>query len=160
MRPTACSFLALLALLAGQGQAFVKTCFSPFVPPISNVHVYRSPLKQTVASRSCLSAADARGPRPHLCAPSRNRKWGRLRPLLGSHGEEASEEMLDVAIVGAGPAGLALAIGLLEKGLRVKVFEAAPEIKERGAAVFMQASFLSKVYYVCRFRLPLLCWGV
>lgn len=53
--------------------------------------------------------------------------------------------MLDVAIVGAGPAGLALAIGLLAKGLRVRVFEAAPEIKERGAAVFMQASCLFMV---------------
>lgn len=50
----------------------------------------------------------------------------------------AGEDILDVAIVGAGPAGLALAVGLKEKGLRVKVFEAAPEIKERGAAVFLQ----------------------
>lgn len=52
-----------------------------------------------------------------------------------------SEDVLDVAIVGAGPAGLALALGLKRKGLRVKVFEAVPEIKERGAAVFLQASW-------------------
>lgn len=48
------------------------------------------------------------------------------------------QEVLDVAIVGAGPAGLAAAVGLKEKGLKVKVFEAAPQITERGAAVFLQ----------------------
>lgn len=31
--------------------------------------------------------------------------------------------MLDFAIVGGGPAGLAVAVGLREKGLAVKVFE-------------------------------------
>lgn len=47
-------------------------------------------------------------------------------------------DVLDLAIVGAGPAGLALAIAMKQKGLSIKVFEAAPEIKERGAAVFLQ----------------------
>lgn len=51
------------------------------------------------------------------------------------------EEILDFAIVGAGPAGLALAIAMREKGLSVRVFEAASEVKERGAAVFLQVSF-------------------
>lgn len=48
------------------------------------------------------------------------------------------DALLDVAIVGAGPAGLALAVALKGKGLRIKVFEAAPVINERGAAVFIQ----------------------
>ncbi|CAN0473008.1 unnamed protein product, partial [Ascophyllum nodosum] len=42
-----------------------------------------------------------------------------------------NDALVDVAIIGAGPAGLALAVGLKEKGVRVKVFEAAPEISER-----------------------------
>lgn len=33
------------------------------------------------------------------------------------------QEVLDFAIIGAGPAGLAAAVGLKEKGLNVKVFE-------------------------------------
>lgn len=33
------------------------------------------------------------------------------------------QEVLDFAIVGGGPAGLAAAVGLKEKGLHVKVFE-------------------------------------
>eukprot|EP00903_Cladosiphon_okamuranus_P008245 g7937.t1 len=49
------------------------------------------------------------------------------------------QEVLDFAIVGGGPAGLAAAVGLKEKGLNVKVFEAAPEISEKGAAVFLQS---------------------
>lgn len=79
-----------------------------------------------------------------------------MHPQLAASqdGEEAGgEEVLDMAIVGGGPAGLALAIGLLEKGLRVTVFEAAPEIKERGAAVFMQASCLM----FSLFRVNFLC---
>lgn len=52
------------------------------------------------------------------------------------------QDVLDFAIVGGGPAGLAAAVGLKEKGLAVKVFEAAPRITERGAAVFLQVCFL------------------
>lgn len=39
------------------------------------------------------------------------------------------QEVLDFAIVGGGPAGLAAAVGLKEKGLNVKVFEG--ELGER-----------------------------
>ncbi|CAM9420383.1 unnamed protein product [Ectocarpus sp. 12 AP-2014] len=53
----------------------------------------------------------------------------------------SGQKVLDFAIVGGGPAGLAAAVGLKEKGLNVKVFEAAPEFSERGAAVFLQQSF-------------------
>lgn len=56
----------------------------------------------------------------------------------GTTGTKVEQEVLDVAIVGAGPAGLAAAVGLKGKGLNVKVFEAAPQITERGAAVFLQ----------------------
>ncbi|CAM9281812.1 unnamed protein product, partial [Discosporangium mesarthrocarpum] len=45
---------------------------------------------------------------------------------------------LDVAIVGGGPAGLALALSLKGKGLSVRVFESTAEVKERGSAVFLQ----------------------
>lgn len=48
------------------------------------------------------------------------------------------DDVVDCAIIGGGPAGLALAIALSERGLHVKVFEAVSEIKERGAAVFLQ----------------------
>ena len=128
-----------------------------------------SSLKQRVALSACLLTANARRPRPRLCASPNNREEGCVCPLLASQesqvsqasqGEEASEEMLDAAIVGAGPAGLALAIGLLAKGLRVRVFEAAPEIKERGAAVFMQVSCLFKAAFACFFRLSLSLVGV
>ncbi|CAM9294058.1 unnamed protein product [Scytosiphon promiscuus] len=60
-------------------------------------------------------------------------------------GTQVKKEVLDVAIVGAGPAGLAAAVGLKGKGLNVKVFEAAPEITERGAAVFMQSIGLANL---------------
>lgn len=58
------------------------------------------------------------------------------------------QEVLDFAIVGGGPAGLAAAVGLKEKGLAVKVFEAAPEITERGAAVFLQVCRVSRLLVV------------
>lgn len=38
---------------------------------------------------------------------------------------EHAQEVLDFAIVGGGPAGLAAAVGLKQKGLNVKVFEGA-----------------------------------
>lgn len=72
------------------------------------------------------------------------------------------QEVLDFAIVGGGPAGLAAAVGLKEKGLAVKVFEAAPRITERGAAVFLQVgvvflpcvpSQLRLLYTCVRYRL-------
>lgn len=53
-------------------------------------------------------------------------------------GTNDDDALLDVAIIGAGPAGLALAVVLKGKGLRIKVFEAAPAINERGSAVFIQ----------------------
>lgn len=98
--------------------------------------------------RAVPAQASALRPTPiHLCVSQPgHRTRGRVHPLFASSqdgrqdGEASEEEVLDVAVVGAGPAGLALAIGLLAKGLRVRVFEAAPEIKERGAAVFMQVS--------------------
>eukprot|EP00904_Undaria_pinnatifida_P001832 jgi/Undpi1/1164/HiC_scaffold_10.g04626.m1 len=108
-----------------------------------------NPLEQTMAFPTAVSAQANTirpPPRPRFCvAQQGHSKRDCMHPQLAASqdGEEAGEEeVLDMAIVGAGPAGLALAIGLLEKGLRVKVFEAAPEIKERGAAVFMQASCL------------------
>lgn len=45
-----------------------------------------------------------------------------------------------MAIIGAGPAGLALTAAMRAKGLSVGVFEAVSEVKERGAAVFLHVS--------------------
>lgn len=56
----------------------------------------------------------------------------------GTTKKGAEDDIVDCAIIGGGPAGLALAIALSERGLHVKVFEAVSEIKERGAAVFLQ----------------------
>lgn len=43
--------------------------------------------------------------------------------LAASSAIAVEPEVLDFAIVGGGPAGLAAAVGLKEKGLNVKVFE-------------------------------------
>lgn len=45
--------------------------------------------------------------------------------------------MLKVAVVGAGLGGLAVALGLREKGHRVTIFEQAPELGEVGAGIQM-----------------------
>lgn len=41
----------------------------------------------------------------------------------------------DIAIVGGGICGLALAINLYRRGIRAHVFEAAPEIRELGVGI-------------------------
>ncbi|WP_029004899.1 FAD-dependent monooxygenase [Azorhizobium doebereinerae] len=43
--------------------------------------------------------------------------------------------MLDIAIIGAGPGGLATALRLHQKGFRPKIYEAAPELKPLGVGV-------------------------
>ena len=75
------------------------------------------------------------------CSPKKPLSTRHQRLLRQRHAVQdraTNDALVDVAIIGAGPAGLALAVGLKEKGVRVKVFEAAPEISERGAAVFVQ----------------------
>ena len=42
---------------------------------------------------------------------------------------------MEVAIVGGGIAGLALALNLHERGIACRVFEAAPEVKELGVGI-------------------------
>src|SRR4051794_2437199 len=42
---------------------------------------------------------------------------------------------LDIAIVGCGLIGLQLALGLERRGIRVKVYEQASELKEIGAGI-------------------------
>lgn len=136
--------LVLGTLLIDCAQAFVPACFVKVSPSSQALIVKNSPCQR---DRIASSAA--------IACPSSSRSQrarDRLRPLFAVENKVradevldvafmgATEEVLDVAIVGAGPAGLALAIGLKQKGLHVKVFEAVPEIKERGAAVFLQAS--------------------
>jgi len=41
----------------------------------------------------------------------------------------------DIAIIGAGIAGLALALGLYRRGLNSRIYEAAPELKELGVGI-------------------------
>src|SRR6218665_1803902 len=43
--------------------------------------------------------------------------------------------MLDIAIIGAGPGGLALALRLHQKGFRPTLYEAVPELKPLGVGV-------------------------
>ncbi|KAL9110681.1 MAG: hypothetical protein Q9227_004858 [Pyrenula ochraceoflavens] len=50
------------------------------------------------------------------------------------------EEPLDVAIVGGGIVGLALAVGLLRRGIKVKVFEQARGFREIGAGIAFTAN--------------------
>lgn len=76
----------------------------------------------------------------------RTRSIGALRPLLSAvtldpaiASQASREGVIDVAIIGAGPAGLSLAIALREKGLHVQVFEATAAIQQSGAAVFIQS---------------------
>lgn len=125
-----------LVMLSREGQALVTTPFVRFVQTGLSCPV-SSGLSSTFRGRVASSAAIAHGSGPNR---SGHHTRGRLQPLLSAVDTVVSSEVLDVAIVGAGPAGLALAVGLRGKGLRVKVFEAAPEIKARGAAVFLQAS--------------------
>lgn len=49
--------------------------------------------------------------------------------------EKYPEPHFEAAIVGGGIAGLTVAIGLLSKGIRVKVFERAEEFREIGAGI-------------------------
>lgn len=43
--------------------------------------------------------------------------------------------MLDIAIIGAGPAGLAAALRLHQKGFRPRIYEAVPELKPLGVGI-------------------------
>ncbi|PUB32296.1 2-polyprenyl-6-methoxyphenol hydroxylase-like FAD-dependent oxidoreductase [Promicromonospora sp. AC04] len=43
--------------------------------------------------------------------------------------------MLDIAIIGAGPAGLAAALRLHQKGLRPRIYETVPELKPLGVGI-------------------------
>lgn len=46
-----------------------------------------------------------------------------------------SADNLDIAIIGGGIAGLALAIGLHQRGIQSRVYEVAPEVKELGVGI-------------------------
>jgi salicylate hydroxylase len=52
----------------------------------------------------------------------------------------AQEEPIEVAIVGGGIIGLVLALGLLRRGIKVKVYEQARSLREIGAGVAFTAN--------------------
>src|SRR4051794_23738132 len=45
------------------------------------------------------------------------------------------EEAMKIAIIGGGIGGLALALGLQQRGIAATVYEAAPEVKELGVGI-------------------------
>ena len=54
----------------------------------------------------------------------------------------------EVAIVGAGIGGLALALGLARAGRRVRVYEQAPELKEIGAGISLSPNAVKGLHYL------------
>lgn len=142
----------VVCLVARQGEAFSMT---PRCAQCSKSAMQNAPLRRQ--GRSCGDGISSRGVvsarhRARHCSRRGQGSRDSLSPLFAEPlvAEEnrlrVEEEVLDVAIVGAGPAGLALAIGMRSKGLRVKVFEAAPEMADRGAAVFVQVNLMSCIY--------------
>ena len=117
VKPMQLKYLAIgLPLIGAGGDAFVRSLSTPLLHSTG------------ILQGTTCSPKKPLSPRHQL----------RLQRRAVRQDIATDEALLDVAIVGAGPAGLALAVGLKEKGVRVKVFEAAPEISERGAAVFVQ----------------------
>ena len=47
----------------------------------------------------------------------------------------SNSKNINIAIVGGGIAGLALALGLKRKGLSCEIYESVPEIKELGVGI-------------------------
>src|SRR5262245_23768470 len=64
--------------------------------------------------------------------PSAELSIGRRRVLLQCKRVEMAEKII---IIGAGIGGLTAALGLLQRGFDVEVYEQAPELKEIGAGV-------------------------
>lgn len=68
------------------------------------------------------------------------RKYGVVRPrTVVMSFEKEGPSRVSVAIVGGGLGGLALAIGLLEKGIDAHVFEAAKELRTDSGTVISVA---------------------
>lgn len=55
--------------------------------------------------------------------------------VVESNGSMAQHSALDIAIVGGGIVGLICALGLVERGIRVKVYEQTDGIREDGAGL-------------------------
>jgi NADPH-dependent 2,4-dienoyl-CoA reductase/sulfur reductase-like enzyme len=73
--------------------------------------------------------------------PDNDTEWGRAleRPVdtdgEARPGNTTSIEHVQVAVVGGGLAGLAVAIGLSRQGFDVKVYERAPELRSRSQGI-------------------------
>ncbi len=52
---------------------------------------------------------------------------------------------LDVLVVGAGPAGLATAIGLAQRGIRFRIVDALPEAQNTSRAAVIHAATLQSL---------------
>jgi salicylate hydroxylase len=75
---------------------------------------------------------------------SKQQKLKQLSEAMGSlndtNGITAESQTLDVAIVGGGIIGLVLALGLLKRGIHVKIYEQAHNFHEIGAGVAFTAN--------------------
>lgn len=75
-------------------------------------------LRMLLATSAFVSPPPVRSIRPHVLASTTATQEA---PAVAA----VEQELLDFAIVGGGPAGLAAAVGLKARGLNVKVFEGA-----------------------------------
>lgn len=131
----------VVVFLTGQGEAFAMTARCAPCSPSAMQHVSHLGRQGSSCRGGTSSCAKHRA---HHSSRRGNRSRDSLSPLFAvEERTRVEDEVLDVAIVGAGPAGLALAIGLRSKGLHVKVFEAAPEMSNKGAAVFLQVGSIA-----------------
>ena len=56
---------------------------------------------------------------------------------------------MNIVIVGGGIAGLALALGLKQRGITARVYESAPEVKELGVGITLLPHAVRELSALC-----------